>query len=369
MILGGAQENTLLTLESLKKSTDWELHLAYGPELDEGNLALEAQKLGIQTHCLQHLKRNLDLFEDIRAFNELCDFFDQRNFDIVHTHSSKAGILGRLAARQSAVPKIVHTIHGLAFDEYQSPFNRFIYSTAEKFASHYCDAIITVCETMKEQALQAGISRSVPIETIYSGFHLEAFLNVKPNPDNRRFVIGSVARMFPNKGHEDLMLLAEKLLPAAPEVDFHIVGDGPLLSEWQQWLQQHPELKSRITFAGRVLPGEVPFHLSKMHLLVHLSIREGLPRTVAQAMAAGLPVCVYDIGGSREVVINGLTGYLIKPRNLDEIVTAINELRSNRGKCLLLGSKGREMVANLFSQEIMGNKIARIYQELCNINR
>jgi glycosyltransferase involved in cell wall biosynthesis len=364
MILGGAQENTLLTLEYLKKTTPWNIHLAYGPEFDEGNLAIEAEKLGVQLHPLKYLRRNLHPIDDVRSYFELTQYFSSHSFDLVHTHSSKAGIIGRIAARNAGVTKIVHTIHGLAFDEYQSSLRNFIYRSTEQIASRHCDAIISVCETMKQIALKEGLGEQTPIRTIYSAFHLEPFLKVQPRSPDGRLVLGMIARMFPLKGHEDLMLLAHRIFSQWADVDLYLVGEGPLNAKWQRWIKSHPQWENRIVFAGRVAPEKIPEHLSRMDALIHLSWREGLPRTVAQGLAAGRPACVYNIGGVSEIITDNETGFLITPGDLDGMTRAIHEIRNDRKTALKMGENGRKKVTSLFSFEKMGQEIVQLYQEL-----
>jgi glycosyltransferase involved in cell wall biosynthesis len=338
--------------------------------MDEGNLAIEAEKLGVKIHQLKHLKRNLDPLSDLKALMELSHFFDLHSFDLVHTHSSKAGIIGRIAARHSGVPVVLHTVHGLAFDEFQSRLNNLIYSSAERFCSNFCDCILTVCETMKEKLLEIGV-QSVPIETVYSGFDLEPFLKILPTDPkpNDRFTVGMIARMFPLKGHEDLLKLAPDLLTRNDDIDLYLVGDGPLQASWTSWLERHPHLRNRITFTGRVPAHEIPMHLSKMDILIHLSMREGLPRAVAQALASARPVCVYDIGGSKEIVKDGETGYLVFPGEITSVMSRIEEIRADRKKGSLMGMKGRNKVIELFAVDKMGEHIKAIYEESFNYPR
>jgi glycosyltransferase involved in cell wall biosynthesis len=364
MILGGAQENTLLTLQGLRRDTPWEIHLAYGPEQDEGSLVEEAQKLGVVLHPLKSLKRNLNLWDDLRAHEELLNFFRDEDFDLVHTHSSKAGVLGRIAARGAGIPRIVHTIHGLAFDDYQPCWKNAIYVAAEQWASENCDFIIGVCQTMIDQALAEGIGSRSAMRAIYSGFPLDSFLSIQPRSSDNRFVIGLVARMFELKGHEDLMKLAPKIFQHWEDVDFLVVGDGPLRQQWDAWLSVHSKWKSRIQFVGRVAPDQVAQQIQKMDLVLHLSWREGLARVIPQALAAARPVCVYDIGGASEVVENGKNGWIVRPGDLKKIEEVIEILKSNRSLVRTMGECGRERVRNRFAVETMQREILKVYQEL-----
>jgi len=193
---------------------------------------------------------------------------------------------------------------------------------------------------------------------------LEPFVGIPQREMNGRFVIGMIARMFPYKGHEDLMKFASQLLGKWTDVDFLIIGDGPLHSGWDEWIKTHPQWKSRFVFTGRVAPEEIPACLQKMDVLIHLSLREGLPRTVAQALAAAKPVCVYDIGGTSEIVENEVTGFLVSPGDLRGMVNRIDQIRKSPKASRLMGEKGREKVRSLFSPEKMGNEIIQLYKEL-----
>jgi glycosyltransferase involved in cell wall biosynthesis len=365
MILGGAQENTLFTLQGLKRDTDWEVHLAYGPELGkEGSLIEESRGLGVILHPLQHLRRDLHPWQDYLAYKELIEYFRCEKFDLVHTHSSKAGILGRIAADKAGVPHIVHTIHGLAFDDYQSALKNWLYIRAERAAARHCHQIFSVCRTMIDQALAAGVGKEAMFRTIYSGFDLKGFLAVKPRVSRSRLVLGMIARMFEFKGHEDLMKLAPMILKKWDNVDFLIVGDGPMRTDWDRWISEHPQWKNRIEFGGRVKPHEVPAQFEKMDMLLHLSWREGLARTIPQALAAGRPVCVYDVGGAREIVKNGRTGWIVPPGDLDGVVEAISEMKRNPREAARMAEEGRERVINIFGVETMQREILETYREM-----
>jgi glycosyltransferase involved in cell wall biosynthesis len=365
MILGGAQENTLLTLQGLRRDTNWEIHLAYGPEgKEEGSLLKECEALGVVLHPLKFLRRNLNLLDDVRAFYELEEYFLNECFDLVHTHSSKAGVLGRIAAARAGVPHIVHTIHGLAFDEYQPTWKNWIYTLAEKIAAEHCDLTIGVCKTMIDFALAHGIGTQKLTQTIYSGFPIEAFLELPSCSSTERFRIGMIARMFRLKGHEDLMQLAPLIMKRWSDVDLLVVGDGPMRPEWDKWLKTNLQWKNRIHFSGRVKPEEIPSQIAQMNLLLHLSWREGLARTIPQALASARPVCAYDIGGAAEVIEENRTGWVVRPGDFETILNKIEQLRNDRTLGLTMGQKGREKVKDLFSEKVMQLKILNAYLEL-----
>jgi glycosyltransferase involved in cell wall biosynthesis len=364
MILGGAQENTLLTLQGLARDTDWEIHLAYGPDVGgEGSLVEEARSLGIAMDPLTHLHREAGLW-DLRAYHELAEYFSEHQFDLVHTHSSKAGVLGRIAAQRADIDRIVHTIHGLAFDEYQTPLKNWMYVTAERVAAEHCDKIISVCDTMIEQALAYGVGTRSRMKTIYSGFPLGSFLRVAPKKLSTPFVVGVVARMFPLKGHEDLMKLAPMILQRWKDVAFRIVGDGPMKQEWEAWLGKHPEYHQYFNFVGRVSPDEIAGQIEQMDMVLHLSWREGLARVIPQSMAASRPVCAYDIGGASEIIEENATGWIVRPGDFGSILKTIKKIRENPELAATVCLRAKNKVEEMFSVEKMQEKILAVYREL-----
>jgi glycosyltransferase involved in cell wall biosynthesis len=365
MIQGGAQENTLLTLKGLKRDTGWELHLVCGPEIgEEGSLVEETRKLGVTIDSLHHLRRNLHPWHDAMALRELKEYLARERFDLVHTHSAKAGILGRIAARQVGVPRIVHTVHGLAFDEYQPAWRNAIYRAAERMAASRTDRFIAVCRIMAERALEAGMGNPSIMRVIYSGFPMAEFLALGPPSRGEGFVVGMVARMFPLKGHEDLMKLAPRLLGQQPDLRLLLLGDGPMRRDWERWVADHAEWRDRIEFAGRVPPSEVASQVARMDLVLQLSWREGLARTLPQALAAARPVCTYDIGGAKEIVQNDETGWIVPPGDLDGVAKAVHSARSTPDHARKLALRGREKVRELFDVETMQRQILELYREM-----
>ncbi len=365
MILGGAQENTLLTLEGLRRDTPWAIHLAYGTEVgSEGTLLPQAAALGVHLHPLRFMRRDLHPLDDGAAYFELRRLLARERFDLVHTHSSKAGVLGRLAARHAGVPRIVHTIHGLAFDEYQPAWRHFIYRAMERLAAGRGDMTLAVCEAMARQALEAGVGDRTRMRVVFSGFPLDEFLKLPSRPLDGRWVVGLIARMFPLKGHEDLMKLAPMILNEWDDVDFRVVGDGPLRGAWEAWLAQHPQWRERVILAGRVSPDEIPSQIERMDLVIHLSWREGLARVIPQALAAGRPVCSYDVGGAGEVVRNGVTGWIVPAGDLAGVRQAIGAAKADPAAARKMAEAGREEVRARFAVEVMQREIVKIYREM-----
>ncbi|MCK4262165.1 glycosyltransferase, partial [bacterium] len=168
LILGGAQENTILTVEGLQKKSQYQVDLATGPPIGpEGSLVEDAKGRGINLIMVPEMRREINPWRDFLTFIKLYRLIKRGNYDIVHTHSAKAGILGRLAAKLAGIKVIVHTIHGLPFHEYQNRWISRFYVLCERLAGVFTDKIITVAEVMTEKALTAKIAPREKFVTIY----------------------------------------------------------------------------------------------------------------------------------------------------------------------------------------------------------
>src|SRR5207248_1355791 len=238
LILGGAQENTLLTVEGLHHRHGDDVTLITGPaEGPEGDLFDRAERLGLKVERMPELVRAIRPATDVRAYRRLRRAVRRLRPEVVHTHSSKAGISGRAAAWHERVPAVVHTIHGLPFGPSESPLRNRAYLALERWAARRCHAIVSVCDAMTEQALAAGVGRPEQYHTVYSGMDVDAFLHPgRPRDEVRRelglaggeVAFGTVARLFERKGHDDILLAAPDILRANPKVRFVFIGDGIL---------------------------------------------------------------------------------------------------------------------------------------------
>ena len=384
LILGGAQENTVLTVEGLGRRREYEVDLATGPPIGpEGSLVEEARDKGIKLIMVPEMRREIKPWRDFLTLMKLYQLIKRGNYDIVHTHSAKAGILGRLAAKLAGVKVIVHTIHGLPFHEYQNRWLNSFYILCEKLTGLFTNKLISVAEVMTEKALTVKIAPSKKFVTIYSGMELDKFL--EPEVDKRKQVwagpgveaakkrrelgiaedapvVGKVARLFHLKGHKYLLEAAAQAVKVYPDVKFLLVGDGIL----RQSLEKQAEalgIRENVIFAGLVDKEEIPGLLSVMDIIVHTSLREGLARVLPQALASGKPVISFDIDGAREVVRHGETGYLVPARDSMKLADAIIELLRDKEKARRMGEAGKRLVEPNFRAEVMVAKIAQVYEE------
>lgn len=372
LIVGGAQENTVASVLGLRKKPCLQIDLISGPTTGpEGSLENSfSENPGLLT-VLPELVRPVHPWPDGRALCRLIEIFRRTRPDIVHTHSGKAGILGRLAAARAGVPVIIHTIHGPSFGAFQGALPNLLFRAAERFAARRTTHFVSVAHAMTEQYLAAGIGRRDQYTRIFSGFPLEPFLAATNDPALRNrlglqpddFVVGKMARLFALKGHDDLFAAAPGLVHRCPHLKFLLVGDGP----WRERLETTARatgLEKHFVFTGLVPPDEVPRYVGIMDALVHLSRREGLPRALPQALAAARPVIAYDCDGAREICLENETGFLIPPGDLRQFSDQLLLLAGNTPLRERLGRRGREIVRENFSVEKMVDDLHELYKKL-----
>lgn len=391
LILGGSQENTVLSCEGQSR-LGHRVHLAFGPIYGpEGSLLGRVTAFrtgdgrGIETHTVPDLCREIAPRRDRRALGQLHALIERLRPDIVHTHSSKAGILGRFAAwrahRAAADkrPAVVHTIHGPPFMPVEGSAAarartialNAAYTHAERAAARRCHAIVSVADAMTAQFLARGIGTPDLYTTVRSGMDLGPFLHPGPGEDRASIraelaltpddlVIGTVARLAEHKGHDDLLDALAGELRAHPHWKLLWVGDG----WWRDRLIARVRalgLERQVVTTGLVPPQRVPPLIRAMDILAHPSLREGLPRTVPQALLAGVVPVASDVDGTREACIDGVTGRLFAPRDRAGLRAAIVELAESPAMRAALAERGRAMCAEQFSTEAMVRGLEAVY--------
>ena len=369
LIIGGAQENTLLTVEDQHRDYGDRVTLITGPGLGpEGSLVQRAQSGNLDIRIVPRMRRNLHPGRDWSSYREVLRLLREIRPQIVHTHSSKAGILGRAAAKKLGIPA-VHTIHGASFHVGQNPLVHRAYILAEKWAAPHTARFISVCDAMTDHYVAAGIAPRERFVTIYSGMEVEPFLEPpRARADVRRelgfadddVVVGKVARLFHLKGHEYVIEAARRVVSACPQVKFLFVGDGILRTRLESEIV-HQGLQDHFVFTGLVPPARIPELIGAMDIVVHASLWEGLARVLPQALIAAKPVVSYDVDGAREVVIPGETGYLLPPRSVDEMTEALIELAGDAPLRARLGRTGRERFTDRFRHQTMTRQIRDVY--------
>ncbi|MEO1236121.1 MAG: glycosyltransferase family 4 protein [Planctomycetota bacterium] len=394
LILGGAQQNTVLSCKA-QAEAGHEVHLAYGPiHGPEGSLLDEARASGATLHKIKPMVREVSPFNDWRCRAELRQLVHRLNPDIVHSHSSKAGILARLAAwsrkpgevvkgvnmpgeswhPRASRPHVVHTVHGLPFHDRQSKLIHNLYVRLEKYAAKRCDHLIAITPAMVEAFVEKGIAPAEKFTVIPSGIDVAAFT---PRPERRDAVrerlgipaaakvVGHVGRLDPLKGHADLLDVLPRLQSAQAEssggVWLLFVGDGFRRAA----VEAHPNMATGKTVLTGLVPlAEVPEYLAAMDVMALPSYQEGQSRTLCEALLCGVPVVGYDVGGIPAVVRDGETGRLVPVGDREALGRALLELLDDPGYGAELVERGRRHVTEHFSAEAMNRQLLELYESL-----
>lgn len=372
LIIGGAQENTLLTVEGQHHRHKDAVTLITGPGLGpEGSLEERARAGGLDLRIIPAMQRSIHPLRDVASYRGLVAMLRELKPDVIHTHSSKAGILGRAAAAKLQIP-VVHTIHGAAFHYGQNPVLHRSYIAAEKWAAGRTDKFISVCDAMTDQYVAAGIAPREKFVTIYSGMEVEPFLNPpRPREEVRtelgfapdEVVIGKVARLFHLKGHEFVIDAARRVCADNPQVRFLFIGDGILREKYVADIER-AGLSGRFVFTGLVPPSRIPELIHACDAVVHTSLWEGLARVLPQGLISGKPVVSFDVDGAREVVIPDETGFLIPPQSVDQLAAALTTVASDPELRKRLGETGRRRFTDQFRHENMTSRIREVYAEV-----
>lgn len=370
LIVGGAQENTVFTAALLDPAR-FQAEVLCGPQTgSEGSLVEEARMRGVPVTILPDLLRQVSPLADLQAVGKLARYMRRGRFTIVHTHSSKAGILGRLAARLASVPVVVHTVHGWSFHEHMSPAVRSTYILLERLCAAYSAALIVVARSDIDKGLQAGIGRPAQYRLVRSAIPLDEFdpLRAERAAVRRELgipfdvpVLGNVGRFSAQKNPLDWVAVAEQVGRALPECRFLLAGDGPL----------RPDVEARLSAAGlagrAVLTGlrrDVPRLLAAIDVFLLTSLWEGLPRVIPQALAMQVPVVANRLGGTLEAIQDQETGFLCAPGDLDCLAARCLELLGSPARRQAMGARGRAFAVAEFDVHQMVRQIEALYTEL-----
>lgn len=378
MIIGGAQENTLFNCVDLKQLYNDEVLLVTGPTTGpEGRLLEQGRAGGLEVKLVDSLCRAINPYHDRMAYHKLIEIIRTFRPEVVHTHSAKGGMLGRAAAWACRVPAIVHTVHGAPFHPYQPFPARWFFAACERWAARRCHRMISVADAMTHLLVEARVAPKEKFTTIYSGMDVQPFIHARQTREAARrslglqdsdVVIGKIARLFHLKGHEYLVAAAEQVVRTNPACKFLLVGDGILRESLEKKIREL-NLGQHFVFTGLVSPEQIPFYLSAMDMLAHTSLREGLARTLPQALIAGLPVISYDVDGAREVVLTDKTGILLPAKSVSLLADAIVKLAGAPQLRDRLGQGGAKLFTDQFRHEVMTARIRSLYCELLNAAR
>jgi len=369
LIVGGAQENTMLTAALLDPSR-YAVDVVSGPQTGpEGSLIPEVRARGVHLTILPSLVREVNPVKDAVALVALIRLIRRGRYDVVHTHSSKAGILGRWAACLAGVPIIVHTVHGWGHHDRQHFLVRRLYVLLERATQRITDKLIAVSPRNVEKGLADGIATPEKYVTIRSGIELDRFRSPSRPREALRAelgipqgspVVGTVTRLSPQKAPLDFVDAASRVVAQRQEAHFVIVGDGPLRAD----------VEARVTVLGlteRVhltgLRRDVPDLMHSFDIFALSSLWEGLPRVLPQAMAAGLPIVATAVDGNAEAVTNGVNGFLTPPGDPQAMAVALLRLLQDPTLAGRMGEAGRARTDEFGARKMVCD-IAALYDAL-----
>jgi len=344
--LGGAQKVVLMTLERLPKDR-------YDPALvtgTEGLLVDEAlQTPGLRVLWVPPLVREIRPVKDLLTLVHLWRLFRRERPHVVHTHSSKAGILGRWAAKLAGVPVIFHTVHGFSFNDFQRPLVRATYRWLERVTAKITSKIIVVSYADAEKGENNGIFRRGDWILCRAGIYLEEF--IRPDPRRRKLkewgipedmvTVGMISNFKPQKSPMDFIDIAARVLKSSDRIHFVMAGDGELRSEVESRILSHG-ISRHVTLLG--WQNDMPEVYRNLDVVVLTSLWEGLPCVFSEAMASELPVVATNVDGAREAIIDGDNGYLHEPHDVDAMARSVLRLAADPDLRRAMGRRGKDRV-------------------------
>jgi len=346
---GGAQIHLLDVLKSLPSGC--QPIVATG---EAGYLVEEARQLGVPVHHISHLRQPMSPVNDLLALREIVSVIRSEAPDLLHAHTSKAGLLGRFAGWLTRTPT-VFTAHTWSFADGVSSFQRRVSIPLERFAGRISGKVITVSRANERIALRKSITARANLVTIWNGIP-DSDLRAKPGTSEIPKIV-MVARFAPQK---DQLSLIKALSGIGAPWRLALVGDGPTRSEIEQEVQRL-HLSDRIEFLGD--RADVADVLATSDLFVLSTRWEGLPLSILEAMRAGLPVICSDVGGCSEAVEHGRTGFLTPPSDIGQLRDRLDRTLSSKSLLISMGEAGRERFYRDFRVESMMGKLMSVYHE------
>ena len=372
LVRGGADENTVHTVYGLDP-TKYRIDLAYGADSEAGHM-ISKETANVRHFEIPELQRRINTISDLRALWRLYRIILRNRYHIVHTHTAKAGLLGRIAAFCARTPVIIHSLHGTTFGPFVPFPLRELFVLMERLSAAMTDCIVSVGEDLKERYLSRKIGHSSKYTVIRSGMHLASFaesgemsesekaaLRESLGLDADALVIGNISRIEPRKGHEYFVKSALSILEQRPSAKFLIVGDGesrPVIDK----LVKHLGLSESVFFTG--FRRDVARIISIIDIVALTSLWEGLPRVLVQACAVGKPVVCFDVEGASEVIREGENGFIVPARDVDTFASRMVWLLDHRVAAARMGIAGKKMVNEEWNVSTMIARFEELYAQL-----
>jgi glycosyltransferase involved in cell wall biosynthesis len=374
--VGGTRRHLLSLVEGLDKSrfqVEIAAPLIRQGTIDDTGFIDEIKALDVRIHRV-NMRRSIQPVADLRALWVLTNLIRREKYDIVHVHSSKAGFLGRIAARLNGVPT-VYTPNGFYFLSNMPTAKVKTYLLLERLAGRLTDCLIAVSESEREQAVNHGLISPARIVVIPNAIDIQRFrpdpvigrqLRIEFGVPDDAMVVGTVARFIEQKDPITFIRAARLIADRMPNVRFLWCGEGPMRHEIEQ-LAAELELTSVIHFLG--YRKDIANLMNVFDMFVLTSIFEGLPYTILEAMAVGLPLVVTDVVGNRDVVIDGQNGLIVVPRSPEEVANAVSKLFQDREKRLSMGQESYYLVTKHYRIQDMVSNIEGVYEDLLQSNQ
>ena len=374
---GGSAQNTLLTCLGLTER--YELVLVHGLSLESKMTDLEVQAVyrgierakdrGIKVIPMPSLVRKIDPVQDLRAFFCLWRLMIQERPSIVHTHTSKPGILGRWAAKMASVPIVVHTPHGHVFYGHFGPLASRFFLLVEWLMAFITDRVVALSEGERNDYIALSVSNPDKIVTIHSGVEIDRYMKTEVNIADKkrslrlnpkRLVVGTVGWLLPIKGPMHLLRAMSFVWQSHPETDLVYVGKGDLEKELREEAFRMG-VSERVSFLG--WRDDVPEIMQVLDVFVLPSLNEGMGRVLVEAMAAGKPIVASNVGGIPDLIIQGENGLLVPAGDAEALAGGIEFFITNPEKRREMGERGRKMAVR-YGSDSMVQKIDQLYREL-----
>lgn len=372
--IGGPAIHAILLSGSFNNKDGYMDILVTGKEsASEGSMANLARTTGVVPIVLPELGREISFSNDIKAFFKLFRIMRSEKPDIVHTHTAKAGTLGRLAAICAGVPIKVHTFHGHVFDSYFSPWKARCFLVIEKILALFTDKVVTVSESVRNEIVnKLKVTDDRKCVVIPLGFELEKFLKCEDKKGLFRkemgffgntMLVGIVGRLVPIKNHTMFLDAAKKIAERYKDSDivFVVVGDGELTGELKAYAGKIG-VEKQVIFTG--WRDDLPTVYADLDIVTLTSLNEGTPVSLIEAMAAKRAIVATDVGGVRDLLGEEETGLLVESGDAEGLARKIVYLLKNANKRTELGMRGRDSVARKYSKERLLGDMQALYEGL-----
>ncbi|MGD9038867.1 MAG: glycosyltransferase family 4 protein [Desulfobacteraceae bacterium] len=366
-IISGSGINTFLSMHGMDK-TLYQVELACAPG---GRLISLVQENHMEVRTFKNLVQPLHPFKDTLALLDLAVFLRRNPYHIVHTHNSKAGFLGRLAAKLAGVPVIIHTVHGFAFHDEEPLWRQMLFRNLERLGSRWSDKMIFISQPLIDWALKDHIVGEEKITKIYSGIQLDKFQPVKSEEKERirskwalekeEAVVGIVSKLWEGKGHSVLIEAFKLLKKKIKNAKLVIVGEGYLYDELFRRVNNNG-LRESVLFTGFQM--DVSEIIATFDVAVLPSFFEGMGRVILEAMAMEKPVVASRVGGIPDLIDQGINGLLVRPGDVKELADTLEKVLSDNKLARKLGREGRKRIQDQFSADVMVRSIEKLYREL-----